>query len=177
MVYPFLTLDDDTEFVHSEMKEDGRVRVDIERPDAEFCFKTATCWLPDYTWEDVVGFTASEIAQLQEVVESCAHLITKMQRTAVCHRLNAIMHNDRIRCIQYSEEEDVSTLTMRVDDVDAAIVRKYAKFEGKTISDFIRDAVFEKIEDQEDLATLRSAIAEDDGTRYSHEQVLAELGL
>ena len=68
-------------------------------------------------------------------------------------------------------------MTMRVDDVDAAIVRKYAKFEGKTISDFIRDAVFEKIEDQEDLAMLRSAIAEDDGTRYSHEQVLAELGL
>ena len=43
--------------------------------------------------------------------------------------------------------------------------------------DGIRDAVFEKIEDQEDLAALRSAIAEDDGTRYSHEQVLAELGL
>ena len=43
--------------------------------------------------------------------------------------------------------------------------------------DGIYDAVFEKIEDQEDLAALRSAIAEDDGTRYSHEQVLAELGL
>lgn len=71
----------------------------------------------------------------------------------------------------------MSTMTMRVDDVDAAIVRKYAKFEGKTISDFIRDAVFEKIEDQEDLAALRAAIEEDDGTRYSHEQVLKELGL
>ena len=71
----------------------------------------------------------------------------------------------------------MSTMTMRVDDADAAIVRKYAKFEGKTISDFIRDAVFEKIEDQEDLATLRAEIAEDDGTRYSHEQVLDELGL
>ena len=69
----------------------------------------------------------------------------------------------------------MSTMTMRVNDADAAIVRKYAEFEGKTISDFIRDAVFEKIEDQEDLATLRAAIAEDDGTRYSHEQVLAEL--
>ena len=42
----------------------------------------------------------------------------------------------------------MTTLTMRVDDVDASVVRKYAKFEGKTISDFIRDAVFEKIEDQ-----------------------------
>ena len=71
----------------------------------------------------------------------------------------------------------MATMTMRVDDIDAAVVRKYASFEGKTISDFIRDAVFEKIEDQQDLATLRAAVAEDDGTRYSHEQVLVELGL
>lgn len=72
---------------------------------------------------------------------------------------------------------EMSTMTMRIDDVDAAVVRKYAKFEGKTISDFIRDAVFEKIETQEDLALLRAAVEEDDGTRYTHAQVLAELGL
>lgn len=69
------------------------------------------------------------------------------------------------------------TMTMRLDETDAKVVRKYAEFEGKTISDFIRDAVFEKIEDQQDLATLREAIAVDDGVRYTHEQVLAELGL
>ena len=71
----------------------------------------------------------------------------------------------------------MTTLTMRVDDVDASVVRKYAKFEGKTISDFIRDAVFEKIEDQEDLAALHAAVAQDDGERYSQAQVIAELGL
>lgn len=69
------------------------------------------------------------------------------------------------------------TMTMRLDETDAEVVRKYAEFEGKTISNFVRDAVFEKIEDQQDLATLREAIAADDGVRYTHEQVLAELGL
>ena len=69
------------------------------------------------------------------------------------------------------------TMTMRLDETDAEVVRKYAEFEGKTISDFVRDAVFEKIEDQQDLATLREAIAVDNGVRYTHEQVLAELGL
>lgn len=69
------------------------------------------------------------------------------------------------------------TLTMRLDETDAAIVRKFAEFEGKTISDFVRDAVFEKIEDQQDLTTLREAIAADNGVRHSHEQVLSELGL
>ena len=66
---------------------------------------------------------------------------------------------------------------MRLDETDAEIVRKYAEFEGKTISDFVRDAVFEKIEDQQDLTTLREILAVDNGVRHSHEQVLAELGL
>lgn len=69
------------------------------------------------------------------------------------------------------------TMTMRLDETDAEVVRKYAEFEGKTISDFVRDAVFEKIEDQQDLATLREAIAADNDVRYTHEQVLAQLGL
>lgn len=69
------------------------------------------------------------------------------------------------------------TMTMRLDETDAEVVRKYAEFEGKTISDFVRDAVFEKIEDQQDLATLREAITSDNGVRYTHEQILAELGL
>ena len=68
------------------------------------------------------------------------------------------------------------TMTMRLDETDAEVVRKYAEFEGKTISDFVRDAVFEKIEDQQDLATLREAIAVDNGVRYTHEQILAQLG-
>ena len=81
MVYPFLTLDDDTEFVHSEMMPDGRVRVDIEQPDAQLCFKSASCWLPDYTWENVEGFSDNEVTRLQEVIESCAHLIMEFAQT------------------------------------------------------------------------------------------------
>ena len=69
------------------------------------------------------------------------------------------------------------TMTMRLDETDAEIVRKYAEFEGKTISDFVRDAVFEKIEDQQDLEALRAAVADDNGERRTHAQVLEELGL
>ena len=70
MVFPFITLDDGTEFVRSEMMPDGRVRIDVERPDPELCFKTATCWLPGFTWENVSGFTSEEVGELQEIVES-----------------------------------------------------------------------------------------------------------
>ncbi len=71
----------------------------------------------------------------------------------------------------------MATMTMRLSDSDAQLVRKYAGFEGKSISDFLRDVVFERIEDQEDVALLQKAIDEDDGVRYSHARVLEELGL
>ena len=71
----------------------------------------------------------------------------------------------------------MTTMTVRVDESDASIIRKYASFEGKTLSDFIRDAVFEKIEDAEDLETLRQALAKDDGTRYTQDDIEHMLGL
>lgn len=49
MMYPYMTLNDDTEITHSEMLPDGRVKVYIETPDEKVCFRHATCWLPNYT--------------------------------------------------------------------------------------------------------------------------------
>lgn len=51
MMYPFMTLDDNTEVVHSEMLPDGRVKVYFEKPDAKDCFHSAVCYLPDYKWK------------------------------------------------------------------------------------------------------------------------------
>lgn len=70
----------------------------------------------------------------------------------------------------------MTTMTLRLSSEDAQLVRKYAEFEGLSISDFIRESVFERIEDQEDLAGLRVAMQNDDGKRFSHEEVLDELG-
>ena len=53
MMYQYLTLDDETEIVHSEMLEDRTVKVYIEKPDEKDCFHHASCMLPDYQWEDV----------------------------------------------------------------------------------------------------------------------------
>ena len=80
MIYPFMTLDDGTEIVHSEMKEDGSVKVYIERPDAKDCFHHATCWLPDYRWEDIFGFTKEEMEYYDEFVHSLAHIIIELSQ-------------------------------------------------------------------------------------------------
>ena len=77
MMYPFLTLDDGTGIVHSEMHPDGSVKVYMEKPDAKDGFHHAVCWLPDYRWEDISGFTRPELERCAEVIRSTAHLILR----------------------------------------------------------------------------------------------------
>ena len=79
-MYPFMTLDDGTEIVHSEMLDGERVKVYLEKPDARDCFHHATCYLPSYEWTDVFGFTDAEMARYREVIESTAHLILAFSR-------------------------------------------------------------------------------------------------
>ena len=69
----------------------------------------------------------------------------------------------------------MATMTIRMDDNDAELVRKYARFEGVTLSEFARNAILEKIEDAHDLRELRDAIAYDTGERYSVDDILADL--
>ena len=75
MMYPFLTLDDNTEIVHSEMLADERVKVYVEKPDATDGFHSAICYLPGYEWQEVIGFLPEDIARYQKIIESTAHLI------------------------------------------------------------------------------------------------------
>lgn len=80
MMYSFMTLNDETEIVHSEMIN-GTVKVYIETPDEKLCFKHATCYLPEKKWEDVYGYTDEEFEYLKDVVYSEAHLILEFSQT------------------------------------------------------------------------------------------------
>ena len=80
MMYPFLTLDDKTEIVHSEMLADGRVKVYVEKPDEKDGFHHAICYLPAYEWTDINGFSDAEIANYQKILVSTAHLIIEFAK-------------------------------------------------------------------------------------------------
>ena len=69
----------------------------------------------------------------------------------------------------------MATMTVRMNEEDAELVRKFAQFEGLTISDFARNAILERIEDVYDLQELREAIAQDSGERFSIDDVVSEL--
>lgn len=82
MLYPFMTLNDNTEIVHSEVLDiDGkeRVKVCIERPIFEG-FQSIECYLPEYEWKNNRGFTEKDIEQFQELLESTAHIIIELAR-------------------------------------------------------------------------------------------------
>lgn len=80
MMYPFLTLDDSAEIVHSEMLPDSTVKVYVEKPDEADGFHNAYCILPGYEWQDVFGFNEKELARYEEVIRSTAHLILQFSQ-------------------------------------------------------------------------------------------------
>lgn len=79
-MYPFLTLDDGTEIVHSQILEQGKVKVYVEKADAKDGFHHATCFLPEYRWEDIFGFTQEDIARYQRIIENSANLIIEFAK-------------------------------------------------------------------------------------------------
>ena len=70
MMYPFMTLEDNTEIVHSEILEDGKsVKVYIEKP-VIGGFYSSECYLPEYRWQNIQGFTPEEISAYENIILS-----------------------------------------------------------------------------------------------------------
>ena len=63
MMYPFMTLNDDTEITHSEMKPDGKVKVYIETPDEKYCLN-----MPPAGFLLMNGKTSSSI-QMKKLID------------------------------------------------------------------------------------------------------------
>ncbi len=71
------------------------------------------------------------------------------------------------------------TVSIRLNQEDTELFKKYAAINNMSMSDMIRNAVLEKIEDEYDLQCYEKAIAEykKNPVTYSHEQVAAMLEL
>ena len=77
MSFALMTLNDNTEIVHSEILPDGRVRVHVETPDKTDGFHSADCYIPGYSWQDVHGYNEAEIAYYQKLISNMAHLVMR----------------------------------------------------------------------------------------------------
>jgi len=79
MMYPYMTLQDGTEIVHSHILEENNVKkveVHFERP-TENGFDIARCELPSYVWLKREGFLEEEILFFEEFLRNNAHLLFK----------------------------------------------------------------------------------------------------
>lgn len=71
------------------------------------------------------------------------------------------------------------TISVRLNDKDTELIKAYADMNNISLSDLIRNAVIEKIEDEYDLESYNKAIEEyrKNPKTYSMEEVKEELGL
>ena len=53
-----------------------------------------------------------------------------------------------------------TTMTVRLDNVDKEIIARYARAKGQTVSEVVRSAILDQIEDEYDLELYRQAIQE-----------------
>ena len=71
------------------------------------------------------------------------------------------------------------TISLRLNDEDAMLIKKYAELNSLSVSELIRQAVIEKIENEYDLEIFDKAMAEyeENPVTYSLDEVEKELGL
>ena len=79
MKYPYMTLPDETEITHGDMRDDGTVLVYIETP-VDGGFSSAYCVLPSYEWSRIQGYTKDEISRFDKLLHNNAHLIIELAR-------------------------------------------------------------------------------------------------
>ena len=71
------------------------------------------------------------------------------------------------------------TVSLRLSDEDKKLFKSYAKSNRMTLSEFIRNTVLERIEDEYDLKVYREAVDEfkKDPTTYTLDEMKERLGI
>lgn len=71
------------------------------------------------------------------------------------------------------------SISLRLSDAEATLFKSYAEMHGISVSELVRRAVMEKIEDEYDLAAYERAMEEykKNPITYSHEEVVRMLEL
>ncbi len=79
MMYPYMTLNDETLITHSHLLTENDktyIEVHFERP-IDGGFDSARCKLPSYEWIIRDGFTDKEIAKFERLLRNTAHSFFK----------------------------------------------------------------------------------------------------
>ena len=70
-------------------------------------------------------------------------------------------------------------ISLRLNDEDTVLIKKYAELNGMSVSELVRQSVLMRIEEEYDIKAYDEAIAKyhEDSKTYSLDEVEEELGL
>jgi predicted DNA-binding protein len=69
-----------------------------------------------------------------------------------------------------------AAISVRLNEEEARIVNNYAELMGKPVSNLLKEALLEKIEDMLDLKALNEALEQSDGQTVSRTEMLKKYG-
>ena len=72
-----MTIDDDIEVVHTELRADNAVKVYFEQP-VESGFKSVECTIPEYKWEKNKGFNEEQLKYLDKYLHDVEDIIFEL---------------------------------------------------------------------------------------------------
>ena len=73
----------------------------------------------------------------------------------------------------------MTTISLRLSDEDSKLFKKYAEMHGISVSELLRQSVFEKIEDEYDLQVYKEAMEDfkKNPHTYTLDEIEEELGI
>lgn len=101
MLWSYVQLDNGTQFAYSETRDDGTVRVVVERP-VDFSFDHAECFLPAIKWFNVEGFSTDDLDFLTEFVRSNAPFIFELAERQKVEQKPLAMTSQRATAVRQS---------------------------------------------------------------------------
>lgn len=66
----------------------------------------------------------------------------------------------------------MNATAIRFDESEKDWIQSYASVLGMSFSEFVRNAALDKVEEAADIKEYNEALTEDDGTRYSMDDVM-----
>ena len=81
-----------------------------------------------------------------------------------------------LQCITKGVDH-MAHISFRVSDDEKAAIESYAKLQGLSTSEVVKDAFFEKLEDMFDLKKIEEYENVKDGKTYTHDEVGKLLGI
>ncbi len=75
MMHPLVMLEDGTEITYSDIRSDGRIKVEVKSTDWTQQTRHAVCYLPDFAWKGDGQYSEEELARFEKVIGSMYHTI------------------------------------------------------------------------------------------------------